>query len=106
MISSTIHSLWWVGKYVTVDETIIQYEPKNDLSHIPKKKRKRNLFENPASNDRAPICTIKGKPHDTGLLFYGLAVKTKIHSLPIFLGINFITNPTERSAMKSMYTLL
>ena len=51
-ISKTVHKLWFAGKFVAVDETIIPDLSQNLRSEIPKKKRKGEGLDLSLGNDR------------------------------------------------------
>ena len=92
-MSKVMHSLWFVGMFIAIDETIVPDLSMNLRSVEKPKKRKREELNFPLKEDRAPNVRIVGKPHERGILIYGLVAKTKIRSLPIFVALNIILNP-------------
>ena len=68
--------------------------------------RSRDELNFPLKENRAPNVRIVGKPHKRGILIYGLVAKTKTRSLPIFVALNIILNPNNRSPMLAMFNIL
>ena len=69
-------------------------------------KKKKMSQSKSLREDLAPDVEMKGKPHEHGILIYGLVCKIKKNRHSIFLGVNIIINPFNRSPMLSMFELL